>query len=60
VIPETTQGSSSAERIPDWIRNVANFWSKSQITDTEFPNEDYTPNVKKKIDKLLQNVMNNF
>jgi len=36
VIPETKQGTSSSEGIPDWIKNNAKWWSDGQIGDSDF------------------------
>ena len=35
-IPETTITSSTAEGIPQWVSDVAGFWSNDQIPDDQF------------------------
>ena len=35
-IPPTQSGSSSAEKIPAWVKNNAEWWADDLIGDTEF------------------------
>jgi hypothetical protein len=35
-IPPTESGSASGQKIPEWIKNNAGWWSDKQITDQDF------------------------